>query len=385
MITADGNRTPVKAAVRDVLVIGGGIAGLALAIALRRRGIGVDVVEVDDRTDGASIGLTNRAVDVLDELGLLSACAAAGHALRGSVFDRMYNERGEELPLPPVPPRADDRLPGAVVIHRGELARILRTHVLEQGARMRTKVTARSLAQGPDGVDVVFTDSTVGRYDLVVGADGAHSWTRQQILGNRVRPTYTGHMSLRCLVPGIVGGHPGFYNSPTGTVILGHLPPDTVYVATGVDMAYQYVSPSQARRLLRKTLDQYSAPYVRSVRDRITDDVSVIARPYEWLLVPPPWHQGRVVLIGDAAHATTAHLSSGGAMALEDAAVLARELAAEGDLPHALTRFIQCRADRVRTVVEASVKLAGMQQAHASPQEMGRVRAQAMAALLSSY
>jgi 2-polyprenyl-6-methoxyphenol hydroxylase-like FAD-dependent oxidoreductase len=145
-------RTNTGPAARRVLVIGAGVAGLSLAVALRRRGIDADVVDTDGRAEGASIGLTDRAVDVLEELDLLADCTAAGNALSGSVFDRMYDAAGAPLPLPPVPARADSRLPGAVVIHRGELARILREHAEREGATVRTGLTAERLVTHADGV-----------------------------------------------------------------------------------------------------------------------------------------------------------------------------------------------------------------------------------------
>jgi 2-polyprenyl-6-methoxyphenol hydroxylase-like FAD-dependent oxidoreductase len=232
---------------------------------------------------------------------------------------------------------------------------------------------------------VTLTDGTVSRYDLVVGADGINSWTREQIHGDKVRPQYTGHMSLRWLLHDAPDVEPGFYNSRHTTVILGLLRGGTVYVSTGCDLPLGRVEPERARELLRERLEDFTAPSLRVVRERLTGEATVLARPYEWLLVPAPWHSGRVTLIGDAAHATTAHLSSGGAMALEDAVVLARELASSGDVGEALDRFTAARLDRVRIVVDTSVELMRMQQRSADPRAMAMLRGRAMAELSTPY
>ncbi|MFJ6852475.1 FAD-dependent oxidoreductase [Streptomyces sp. NPDC091271] len=375
----------VRPAVDDILIIGGGIAGLAAAVALRAAGAAVDVVERDDRPEGASIGLTGRAVDALDELGLLEDCAARGNVLHGTVFDRMYDAEGTPLPVPPMPPPPGGTgRPGAVVIHRAELADILRTHALRAGARLRTRTTVTALERHPAHVNVTFTDGSEGVYGLVVGADGVGSWTRGQIHED-LEPQYTGHMSLRWLVPDVSDSRPGFYHGPQGTVIFGLLPPRTVYVSTGCDHPRTHVGDEEARALLRGRLAQYKAPFVREIAERLTDDAIVLARPYEWILVPQPWHRGRVTLIGDAAHATTAHLSSGGGMALEDAAVLGQEIARAATVAEALDRFAARRADRVRNVVETSVELMRMEREHAGPRAMGKVRGEALGALSAPY
>jgi 2-polyprenyl-6-methoxyphenol hydroxylase-like FAD-dependent oxidoreductase len=97
---------------------------------------------------------------------------------------------------------------------------------------------------------------------------------------------------------------------------------------------------------------------VALVRDRyITDESEVIYRPFETLLLPSPWYRGRVLLIGDAAHAMTAHVAQGAAMAIEDAIVLAEEVASGDPLPQALDRFMQRRYERCKALVEISSQL----------------------------
>jgi len=99
--------------------------------------------------------------------------------------------------------------------------------------------------------------------------------------------------------------------------------------------------------------------------------------------MPAPWHVGRVVLIGDAVHATTPHLASGAGIAVEDAVVLAEELDAGGSVDEVLLRFSQRRFERCRLVVESSVRLGQIEQEGGSKAEHGQLMRDAMVALLA--
>src|SRR5205823_12441722 len=109
------------------------------------------------------------------------------------------------------------------------------------------------------------------------------------------------------------------------------------------------------------TFLQRLAPFggpVAEVRDRdITPSSEIVLRPFETLLMPPPWYRGRVVLIGDAAHSMTAHIAQGAAMAVEDAIVLAEELASKPTLLQALDGYMERRYERCKTLVEISTTL----------------------------
>jgi 2-polyprenyl-6-methoxyphenol hydroxylase-like FAD-dependent oxidoreductase len=118
-----------------------------------------------------------------------------------------------------------------------------------------------------------------------------------------------------------------------------------------------------------------------AIRDGLGEGSRINYRPLEKLLLPPPWHNGRVVLIGDAAHATTPHLASGAGLAVEDALVLCEELQSNASLDRALTRFTQRRFERCRMVVENSARLGDLEM-HASPmQEQAELSRASMEAL----
>jgi 2-polyprenyl-6-methoxyphenol hydroxylase-like FAD-dependent oxidoreductase len=124
---------------------------------------------------------------------------------------------------------------------------------------------------------------------------------------------------------------------------------------------------------------------VVELRKRLTPDAKLIGRPFEWILLPEPWHKGRALLIGDAAHATSAHMGQGGGMALEDSAVLGQCIAAAASLPEAFDAFMARRFERVRAVVETSVGLSRLEQAHAPPSENVALLTRALSALAQPY
>jgi 2-polyprenyl-6-methoxyphenol hydroxylase-like FAD-dependent oxidoreductase len=104
---------------------------------------------------------------------------------------------------------------------------------------------------------------------------------------------------------------------------------------------------------MRERLAEYGGP-IAEVRDQITDPAKVVVRPVEAILLPPPWYRERVLLIGDAAHATSPHVGQGAAQAIEDAVVLGDELAADQPLEAALERFMERRFERCKIVIEGS-------------------------------
>ena len=120
------------------------------------------------------------------------------------------------------------------------------------------------------------------------------------------------------------------------------------------------------------------------LRRRLTPESELICRPFEWVLVPEPWRDS-VLLIGDSAHATTAHIGMGGGMAVEDAVVLGQCIAAAGSLPEALSQFMARRFNRVRTDVETSVAIARGEQAGAPTSDRMRLSKDAFAALAEPY
>jgi 2-polyprenyl-6-methoxyphenol hydroxylase-like FAD-dependent oxidoreductase len=132
---------------------------------------------------------------------------------------------------------------------------------------------------------------------------------------------------------------------------------------------------------LKALLGTFPAPLVQTLRDQLDETSQVLLRPLEGLLVPLPWFRGRVVLIGDTVHATTPHLASGACIGIEDAIVLAEELAGRGTLEDALEAFQQRRWERCRMVVENSGRLGQIEIEGGDKQEHASIMRESMQAL----
>jgi 2-polyprenyl-6-methoxyphenol hydroxylase-like FAD-dependent oxidoreductase len=145
------------------------------------------------------------------------------------------------------------------------------------------------------------------------------------------------------------------FNGSFGRAGFVPLAPDLMYLLL-IEKADGRPSGANLAELMRERLAEYGGP-IGEVRDQITDDAQVVVREVETILVPKPWYRGRVVLIGDAAHATSPHVGQGAAQAIEDAVVLAEELASGGSLDEALRAFVERRFERCKIVVEGSKQI----------------------------
>ena len=371
--------------VQKVLIVGAGLAGLSAGIALAARGVRVTIVTLDGGAEGTSITITNRAVDAIAALGVLDACLAEGLTpVDGeSIFASVMDAAGNPIAAP-LPPRPATDLPPYIAIYRPDLSRILTDAARAAGAVILTGMSFTSLQDRGSHVDVAFSDGSYDSFDLVVGADGAHSAVRG-VIHPGIAPTYTGWMSFRIVLEDGPAGPTGFYTLPNGAGMLAtvRLPGNRLYMAAGRQMDSRRIGLAEAVALLDAIIAPYGAPLIRAIRERLVDRPAVIARPFDYVLVPAPWHRGRVTIIGDAAHATTPNLASGGSIAIEDGVVLAEELAKAASVEAALDAFMARRYARCALVVETS--LAMMRRADADPRINAALRRTALAELVHAY
>ncbi len=339
------------------LIVGGGITGLASGIVIARQGHDVTIAERREKLEalGSGITLTGPAIRALDTLGVLDACLAVGF---GTVAFRFCAVDGSELQVVPLPRVAGPRRPGMMGLMRPELHRILAETAVEAGAKIRVGTAVEMVETADDAVTVRFADSTTESFDLVVGADGLGSTVRQLTLGD-VPLEFEGTACWRAVVP-----RPS--EVETEYVFEGHHIAHPGFTPLGENLMYMFcVAPAtegwrpdseDAPGIMRELLADFGG-LAAAARDQIVDPELVDYRPLYSLLAPAPWHRGRIVILGDAAHAATPHLASGGAIALEDAVVLGEELRGAADVPSALARFSDRRFERCRLVVEASSTL----------------------------
>ncbi|MFE1349779.1 FAD-dependent oxidoreductase [Streptomyces sp. NPDC058757] len=344
---------------RRVLVVGGGAAGNAATILLRRAGIDVDLVEEKDdwnATAGSGITLQGNALRVLRELGVWEEVKAAGFPF-GSVG--ITAPDGTVLHVQRDLRTGGDDLPAAVGMQRPRLQRILIDAVRASGATVRLGTTATIVDQDASGVTVRLGDGGEHRYDLVIAADGLGSATRAQI-GITDEPEPTGMAIWRVAAPRPAGvqrtdlayGGPAF--------IAGYCPTsDTTLYAYVVEKNRDRSSipPGSYAEEMVRLASAYGGAWPE-ITATITDPAQVNYTWFDRLLVEGAWHRGRVVLAGDAAHCCPPTMAQGAALSLEDAWVLVQMLAGADAWDDELLRaYYERRIARVRPVVEASVQI----------------------------
>jgi 2-polyprenyl-6-methoxyphenol hydroxylase-like FAD-dependent oxidoreductase len=371
------------AGIRKALVIGGGVAGMCAAIELRKRGVDVDLAELDSqwRVYGAGITISGPTLRAFKAVGVVDEILRQGWCADG--LD-LYLADGARIGHLSSPRIAGPEIPGGGGIMRPVLARILREATTSSGTRVKPGVTFSSIRPEGNQVRVSLTDGSSDEYDLVIGADGCNSKVREALFPDAPKPRFTGQACWRAVVPRPPEiERAAMYIGRSVKAGINPVSREEMYLFF-LDKREQpdHIAPETWPALLREELAEFSGP-VAQIRDAITPQSRIVYRPLFALLVPKPWHLGRVVLIGDAAHSTTPHLASGAGIAVEDALVLAEELENSPAVEQALERFTHRRFERCRIVVENSVKLGDIERNGGSPSEHERLMRDSVGVLLA--
>ena len=340
-----------------VLVIGGGIGGMAAAISLRKQGHAVDLVELDPnwQVAGAGITISGPTLRAFAALGIVDDVIRQGFCADGV---RLCDADGNLLTELPTPRLAGADIPGGGGILRPVLARILSQATLASGAAVRLGVTFKNIEQDADGAEVSFTDGSRARYDLVVGADGLNSKVRQALFPDAPKPEFTGQGCWRALVarPATID-RPHIFMGPRVKAGVNPVSQDEMYLFFTLHMpGNPFIDPADWPQRLAAELAGFGGP-IGAIRDGLDASSRILYRPLEKLLMTTSWYRGRVVLLGDTVHATTPHLASGAGAAVEDALVLTEELGRHGALADAFEAYMARRLPRARMIVENSVAL----------------------------
>lgn len=347
-----------------VLVVGGGIGGMSCAIALRRIGVAVELIDLDPdwKVSGAGITITGPTLRAFHQLGVFDQIASEAYTGEGI---QVCNVQGSPLrqldtPMPPGSPT-----PGSGGVMRPVLHKILSKETLTLGTLVRLGITVDALNQDADGVSVTFSDGSDGRYHLVIGADGVYSKVRTMIFPDAPKPEYTGQSAWRLTIP-----RPASVERRTyflgGPVKIGFTPvsKDKMYMFLLERTPQVYRKQEELHVRLGELMEGYGGP-LAELRAGLNPDSEIVFRPLEAFFLPAPWYAGRVLLVGDAAHPTTPQLASGAGIAVEDGLVLAEELLTADSIPEAMQRFMVRRETRCRLVVENSIEIGRLEQEHA--------------------
>lgn len=348
----------------EVLIVGAGIGGLTAAIALRAKGIEVEICEAAPRlpANGTGLGLGSNATKVLRTLGIDLGSAECGCVLRRFDFRTARGELIRTLPLQSIAADLGDPI---VTVHRGDLM-----HVLRDAARgIPIRFGAEVVELEFDGAGVVATCADGGGAEaaVLIGADGIRSTVRAKV-ADVAPPTDCGYVCWLATVafehPRVTPGYAGHY--------------------WGAGQRFGLIDIGQGRVYWWGTRNMCSATEHHLHRDHKADVVAAFAgwapeviqvlehTPRDAILCVPAqdrpflerWGRGPVSLLGDAAHPMQTSLSQGAGASIEDGYVLAEAVARIPDPVAALRRYEDIRRDRTRMLVRRSRRFSRLEQVH---------------------
>jgi len=352
---------------RTALLVGAGIGGPVLAMFLKRLSMKVVVVEsreVVAQSEGAFLGVAPNGMNVLDALGLLGPEGLpGGHTCERFEFRNNSDKNIGEIDRSR--DRAQFKWP-LTMVRRGELHAFLANAAKERGVEIHhgRRLTNLSLPSRAEGITAAFSDGTTLSADFLIGCDGLRSATRALILPEAPAPTFSGLLDFG-----------GFARAPN----LG-LEPGVNYMVFGRRAFFgAFVTPDGEAWWFHNGPEGSPADHRARMLELHKDDPAWVTQlikvtpnilgpwPLHELTSMPRWTEGRVALLGDAAHAMSPSAGQGASLAMEDAMVLAQCLRDVDDVPAAFQLFERLRRPRV----DAIAKHAARQSNTKAPTRMG--------------
>lgn len=331
------------------MIVGAGIGGLATAIALQRAGFGAEIYEAAPalRGIGAGISLWSNATAVLKKLDLLDEAVS-----KGAVFTtlRIKNQPGDLL----LQANVGNYPTPAICLHRADLISLLERNC--QPGTIHLGKTFERFEQNEQNVTAFFAGGTTATGDVLIGADGIHSGVRAQIKGD-AKPIYRGYAIWRSTIQFNAQDFDAACPSETfgagkrfGLVPIGKN--RFYWYATNNQPENSILPAAERKARLLDFFQDWHQPIPQIVR--ATEAENILHNDCYDRKPEPNWSEGRVCLIGDAAHPTTPNMGQGGCMALEDALVLTRCLQNAESSSVAFRAFEKQRYARTKFITERS-------------------------------
>jgi salicylate hydroxylase len=335
-----------------VLVVGGGIGGITAVLALRQRGVDVQLFEQAAAFGqvGAGLQVSSNAAKILRRLGLGDELKKVATYPDGR--DYRGWDTAERLYYTPLGQKAEAHFGSPYyAAHRAELLDVLLTGLTDRtGITMGSRV--ERIDQDTKGVTLTLADGATAHGDILIGADGIHSTIRGQLFGKEL-PRYTGNVAWRGLVPAErvahldLGSVVGVWMGPNRSIVQYYVSAGKTFNWIGISRSSEPARESWlAEGKVEDALAEYDGwhPTIRTI---IAETPKVLRQALYDREPLPDWQVGRVVLMGDAAHPMMPFYAQGGAQSIEDAYVLAGCIAEGQDKPlEALARFVKMRQPR---------------------------------------
>ena len=374
---------------KRVLIVGAGIAGCATAISLALRGIEVRLVEkqAEWKFQSSGIFVYSNGLACLRDLGVLPEILRAGFAVPDG-RNVYYDHRGNHIVDVRYPALDGGAIPAILGIKRADLHRVLAGRIEDLKIRCELGLTVEDLTQSEGRVDVTLSNGERDIFDLVVGADGIRSQIRD-MAGFAIEPRYTGFGVWRS-----VHKRPAELTDKIMMMGVGKrfgimpISDDRLYTfGTIAEPKDRYYDPRSWADTMREKFAEFEGP-ARQFLDELGPESEVLFTAVEEIAMPLPWHRGRVLMIGDASHASTPFMGQGGAMAMQDAVLLGSMLDRRSPVDEMLRRFGEQRMPTCRFVQDVSRRvgeLGAQEDAELLAERDTRLRQQAQADVDSFY
>ncbi|MEP9385179.1 FAD-dependent monooxygenase [Nocardioides cheoyonin] len=341
-----------------VLIVGGGITGGVLSLALAQRGVEVVLVDLRETLRGVGHGITlqGNALKAFRSVGIYDRLAERAYPFNKL---RLRGADGSLIAEIATPPMGGPDLPGTMGAVRGDIADILADSVVAAGVDVRLGTTLTAIEDHGDSVTVTLSDGSTETVDLLVGADGIRSRVRGMIgIATEPKPVGMGIWRTVAKRPPQMDCSEMYYGGPKYKAGYTPISEDLCYaflLEENLDRSYLGEGPRG------KELKEHGQGYGGTwgeVRDSLTDDAVVNYQWIEAICVDEPWFRGRTIIIGDAAHACPPLIAQGAAMCAEDAVILAEMLTDGQRVDEVLPAFWERRFPRVKMVLDNSLILA---------------------------
>jgi 2-polyprenyl-6-methoxyphenol hydroxylase-like FAD-dependent oxidoreductase len=345
--------------VKTAIVIGGGIAGPVTALALRAAGIEATVHEAyPNRTDGigGTLALAPNGLAALRVIGADEAVIAIATPVRRTVMT-MGRKRVDLPGLTGLPPQQQ--------VHRNQLTRALHDLAVAGGVTIEYGKRLVDVRESGTGVTASFADGSTATADVLIGADGIRSTVRRLIDPDAAGPRFTGLLGFEAVARHDVGDEPG-----TMTFAFGKRAYYLYWPEPGGGTRWGVNLPQERPMSLTEARAVPAADWMRTLRATygdddpgrelmLTSDADELQVVGSMHIMPPVrhWHRGRMVLVGDSAHAPSNSSGQGASLAIESAVQLARCLRDLPDVPSAYAAFERLRRSRVEKVAARAARI----------------------------
>ncbi len=344
------------------LIIGGGIAGPAMALQLQKIGIQSTIFESryeHDMNQGVFLGITPNGLNILQEffdLEILKQDYTPGKMC-------FYNAQNKKIGELDTQHQLKKYGAETLQVKRTDISAALRKEVVENGIPINYGKKLVHLEQH-DQVTAYFSDGTSASADFLIASDGAHSVVRSKLFPDAPSPVYTKQLSTGAFVhmPDMKP-HFGFIKMTFGKSAFFAYAVSNKGEVWWFNNFYREQEPK--REEMATTLQQEIKSHLLHIHKEDPEPILEIIRSTDEIFAYPiydipslsKWHQGKICLIGDAAHATSPHIGQGASLALEDTAVLAKCIRNEADLTTAFEKFQQIRQPRVEKLIKTARKI----------------------------